>query len=91
MKRICKKSATIRVKLGRNSIKTINLVEGKPVVESKLKEMSARQIEEYTVEVEELDLSFLTPEDKKFYNKNKKDPDMQWALDILHGWSTNQF
>ena len=85
MKRICKKSATIRVKLGSNSIKTINLVEGKPVVESKLKEMSARQIEEYTVEVEELDLSFLTPEDKKFYNKNKKDPDMQWALDILHG------
>ena len=86
MKRICKKSVIITLKGGRDFYKTIKLVEGKPVVQSKLDEMSLRQISEYTEEVfESNDLSFLTPEDKKFYNKNKKDPDMQWALDIIHG------
>ena len=86
MKRICKKSVTIELKGGRGSHKIIKLVEGKPVAQSKLDEMSLRQISEYTEEVfESNDLSFLTPEDKKFYNKNKKDPDMQWALDIIHG------
>ena len=86
MKRICKKSATITLKGGRDFHKTIKLVEGKVVVQSKLDEMTTRQINEYTEEVfDSNDLSFLTLEDKKFYNKNKKDPDIQWALDILHG------
>ena len=86
MKRICKKSATITLKGGRDFHKIIKLVEGKVVVQSKLDEMTTRQINDYTEEVfDSSDLSFLTPEDKKFYNKNKKDPDMKWALDILHG------
>jgi hypothetical protein len=86
MKRIAKKSVFIELKGGRDYHKKIRLVEGKPVVQSKLDEMTTRQINEYTEEVFEAnDLSFLTPEDKKFYNKNKKDPDIQWALDILHG------
>ena len=86
MKRIAKKSVFIELKGGRDFHKTIKLVEGKVVVQSKLDEMTTRQINEYTEEVfDSNDLSFLTLEDKKFYNKNKKDPDMQWALDILHG------
>ena len=61
------------------------ILRGKPVVQSKLIEMSIRQIRDYTEEVYEgADLSFLTPEDKKYYNKNKKDPDMQWALDMVY-------
>ena len=86
MKRICKKSATITLKGGRDFHKTIKLVEGKVVVQSKLDEMTTRQINEYTEEVYDTDeLSFLTPEDKRFYKKNKTHPDMNWALDILHG------
>ena len=85
MKRIATRSVTITLKGGRDNIKHIKLVEGKPVVESKLLEMSIRQINEYTEEVYEgADLSFLTPEDKKYYNKNKKHPDMQWALDMVY-------
>tara|TARA_B100001559_G_C16423374_1_gene586172 strand:+ start:30 stop:305 length:276 start_codon:yes stop_codon:yes gene_type:complete len=85
MKRIAKKNVSISLKGGRDNFKTIKLVEGKPVVESKLLEMSRRQINEYTEEVYEgADLSFLTPEDKKYYNKNKKHPDMQWALDMVY-------
>ena len=42
-------------------------------------------IRDSTKEVYEgADLSFLTPEDKKYYNKNKKNPDMQWALDMVY-------
>lgn len=85
MKRIAKRNVNISLKGGRDNFKTIKLVEGKPVVESKLLEMSRRQINEYTEEVYEgADLSFLTPEDKKYYNKNKKHPDMQWALDMIY-------
>ena len=85
MKRIAKRSVTISLKGARDNFKTIKLVEGKPVVESKLLDMSVRQINEYTEEVYEgQDLSFLTPEDKKYYNKNKKHPDMQWALDMVY-------
>ena len=85
MKRIAKRNVNITLKGGRDNFKVIKLVEGKPVIESKLIEMSNRQINEYTEEVYEgADLSFLTPEDKKYYNKNKKDPDMQWALDMVY-------
>ncbi len=85
MKRIAKRNVNITLKGGRDNFKVIKLVEGKPVVESKLLEMSIRQINEYTEEVYEgTDLSFLTPEDKKYYNKNKKHPDMQWALDMVY-------
>ncbi len=85
MKRIAKRNVNITLKGGRDNFKVIKLVEGKPVVESKLLEMSIRQINEYTEEVYEgADLSFLTPEDKKYYNKNKKHPDMQWALDMVY-------
>ena len=60
-------------------------VDDKVVSPSKLKELSKRQIRDYTKEVYEgADLSFLTPEDKKYYNKNKKNPDMQWALDMVY-------
>lgn len=86
MKRIAKKSVFIELKGGRDYHKKIRLVEGKPVVKSKLDEMTTRQIKEYTEEVYDTDeLSFLTPEDKRYYKKNKTHPDMQWALDILHG------
>jgi len=86
MKRIAKKSVFIELKGGRDYHKKIRLVEGKPVVQSKLDEMTTRQINEYTEEVYSTDeLSFLTPEDKRFYKKNKTHPDMNWALDILHG------
>ena len=85
MKRVATKTVTITLKAGRDSFKVIKLVEGKPVVKSKLTEMSIRQINSYTEEVYEgADLSFLTLEDKKYYNKNKKDPDMQWALDMVY-------
>ena len=85
MKRVATKTVTITLKGGRDSFKVIKLVEGKPVVQSKLIEMSIRQINEYTEEIYEgTDLSFLTPEDKKYYNKHKKDPDMQWALDMIY-------
>jgi len=69
MKRVATKTVTITLKGGRDSFKVIKLVEGKPVVQSKLTEMSIRQINDYTEEVYEgADLSFLTPEDKKYYN-----------------------
>ena len=85
MKRIAKRNVNITLKGGRDDFKVIKLVEGKVVVESKLLDMSIRQINEYTEEVYEgQDLSFLTPEDKKYYNKNKKHPDMQWALDMVY-------
>ena len=86
MKRIAKKSVFIELKGGRDYHKKIRLVEGKVVVKSKLDEMTTRQINEYTEEVYNTDeLSFLTSEDKRFYKKNKTHPDMNWALDILHG------
>ena len=84
MKYIATKNLTINTKIG-NRVQVIQLVVDKVVSPSKLKELSNRQIREYTKEVYEgADLSFLTPEDKKYYNKNKKDPDMQWALDMVY-------
>jgi hypothetical protein len=62
--------------------------EDKVVTPAKLRELSKRQIEDYTEEVVEpvkVDTSFLSPEDKKFYRKNKSHPDIQWALDMCHG------
>ena len=84
MKYIATKNVTFSIKIG-NKVSTIQLVTDKVVSPSKLKELSKRHIREYTKEVYEgSDLSFLTPEDKKYYNKNKKDPDMQWALDMIY-------
>ena len=84
MKHIATKNLTINTKFG-NRVQVIELVVDKVVSPSKLKELTKRQIREYTKEVYEgADLSFLTPEDKKYYNKNKKDPDMQWALDMVY-------
>ena len=84
MKYVATKNITINTKIG-NRVQVIKLVLDKVVSPSKLKELSNRQIREYTKEVyERADLSFLTPEDKKYYNKNKKHPDMQWALDMVY-------
>ena len=84
MKYVATKNITISTKIG-TKVKTLQLVLDKVVSPSKLKELSKRQIREYTKEVYEgADLSFLTPEDKKYYNKNKKHPDMQWALDMVY-------
>jgi hypothetical protein len=84
MKYIATKNVTLTTKYS-NKVSTIKLVLDKVVSPSKLKELSKRQLREYTKEVYEgADLSFLTPEDKKYYNKNKKDPDMQWALDMVY-------
>ncbi len=84
MKYVATKTISINLKIG-NKVRTIDLVLDKVVSPTKLREMSKRQIREYTKEVYEgEDLSFLTPEDKKFYNKNKSHPDMQWALDMLY-------
>ena len=84
MKYVATKNITISTKIG-TKVKTLQLVLDKVVSPSKLKELSKRQIREYTKEVYEgADLSFLTPEDKKYYNKHKKDPDIQWALDMVY-------
>ena len=84
MKYIATKNLTINTQIG-NRVQVIQLVVDKVVSPSKLRELTKRQIREYTKEVYEgADLSFLTPEDKKYYNKNKKDPDMQWALDMVY-------
>ena len=84
MKYIATKNVTLSTKLG-NKVQTIQLVIDKVVSPSKLKELSKRQIRDYTREVYEgEDLSFLTTEDKRFYNKNKNHPDMQWALGMLY-------
>ena len=88
MKYIATKNITISTKIG-NRVQTIKLILDKVVSPSKLKELSKRQLREYTKEVYEgADLSFLTPEDKKYYNKNKKDPDIQWALDMVYSDGT---
>ncbi len=88
MKYVATKNLTINTKIG-NRVQVIQLVVDKVVSPSKLKELSKRQIREYTKEVYEgSDLSFLTPEDKKYYNKNKKDPDIQWALDKVYSDGT---
>ena len=88
MKYIATKNLTINTKIG-NRVQVIQLVVDKVISPSKLKELTKRQIREYTKEVYEgADLSFLTPEDKKYYNKNKKDPDMQWALDMVYSDGT---
>ena len=74
MKYIATKNVTLNTKLG-NKVQTIQLVVDKVVSPSKLKELSKRQVREYTKEVYEgADLSFLTPEDKKYYNKNIEKP-----------------
>ena len=84
MKHIATKNVTVNIKY-LNKVQKIDLVVDKVVSPSKLRELSDRQIREWTKEVYEgADLSFLTPEDKKYYNKNKKDPDMQWALDMIY-------
>ena len=88
MKYVATKNLTISTKIA-NKVQTISLIKDKIVSPSKLKSLSKRQIREYTKEVYEgADLSFLTPEDKKYYNKNKKDPDIQWALDMVYSDET---
>ena len=88
MKYIATKNITISTKIG-TKVKTLQLILDKVVSPSKLRELSKRQIREYTKEVYEgADLSFLTPEDKRYYNKNKKDPDIQWALDMVYADGT---
>jgi len=83
MKRKAIKNFDLRIRLDKNKWKVVQLEEGKIVTPAKLKELSARQIREYTEEVDEVDLSFLSTEDKRYYRKHKSNPDMQWALDIL--------
>ena len=83
MKRKAIKNFDLRIRLDKNKWKVVQLEEGKIVTPAKLRELSPRQIREYTEEVEELDLSFLSTEDKRYYRKHKSNPDMQWALDIL--------
>jgi len=83
MKRKAIKNFDLRIRLDKNKWKVVQLEEGKIVTPAKLKELSARQIRDYTEEVEEVDLSFLSTEDKRYYRKHKSNPDMQWALDIL--------
>ena len=86
MKRIATKTITIRIKVDDNRWRIIELVKGKVVATSKLKELSSGQIRKYTEEEDKMEtLSFLSAEDKRFYKKNKDHPDMAWALDILHG------
>ena len=82
MKRKATRNFNLRIKL-ENKWKTVTLEEGKIVTPAKLKELSPRQIRDYTEPVEEVDLSFLSTEDKRYYRKHKDDPDIQWALDIL--------
>jgi len=83
MKRKAIKNFDLRIRLDKNKWKVVQLEEGKIVTPAKLRELSPRQIRDYTEEVEELDLSFLSTEDKRYYRKHKSNPDMQWALDIL--------
>ena len=83
MKRKAIKNFDLRIRLDKNKWKVVQLEEGKIVTPAKLRELSHRQIREYTEEVDEVDLSFLSTEDKRYYRKHKSNPDMQWALDIL--------
>ena len=86
MKRIATKTITINIKVDDNRWRIVELVKGKVVAPSKLKELSPGQIRKYTEEEDRMStLSFLSAEDKRFYKKNKDHPDMAWALDILHG------
>ncbi len=84
MKYVATKNIIISIKNG-NKVQKVQLIDGKVVPPSKLKELSKRQIRDYTKELYEGgDLSFLTTEDKRFYNKNKNHPDMQWALGMMY-------
>ena len=83
MKRKAIKNFDLRIRLDKNKWKIVQLEEGKIVTPAKLKELSPRQIRDYTEEVKEVDLSFLSTEDKRYYRKHKSNPDMDWALDIL--------
>ena len=86
MKRIATKNITVRIKVDDNRWRIVELIKGKVVAPSKLKELSPGQIRKYTEEEDRMaTLSFLSVEDKRFYKKNMDHPDMQWALDILHG------
>ncbi|AIX42278.1 hypothetical protein Syn7803C16_59 [Synechococcus phage ACG-2014f] len=83
MKRKATRNFDLRIRLDKNKWKVVQLEEGKIVTPAKLKELNSRQIRDYTEEVKEVDLSFLSPEDKRYYRKHKSNPDMDWALDIL--------
>ena len=83
MKRKATRNFDLRIRLDNNKWKVVQLEEGKVITPSKLKELNDRQIRDYTEEVEEVDLSFLSTEDRRYYRKHKSNPDMQWALDIL--------
>ena len=83
MKRKATRNFDLRIRLDKNKWKVVQLEEGKIVTPAKLKELNARQIRDYTEEVKEVDLSFLSTEDKRYYHKHKSNPDMDWALDIL--------
>ena len=83
MKRKATRNFDLRIRLDNNKWKVVQLEEGKVITPSKMKELNDRQIRDYTEEVEEVDLSFLSTEDKRYYRKHKSNPDMDWALDIL--------
>lgn len=83
MKRKATKNFDLRIRLDKNKWKIVSLKEGKIVTPAQLRELNDRQIRDYTEPVEEVDISFLSTEDKRYYRKHKDDPDMEWALDIL--------
>ena len=86
MKRKATRNFDLRIRLDNNKWKVVKLEEGKIITPAKLKELNSRQIRDYTEEVGEVgevDLSFLSTEDKRYYRKHKSNPDMEWALDIL--------
>ena len=83
MKRKATRNFNLRIRLDGNKWKIVSLVEGKIITPAQMKELNERQIRDYTEPVEEVDLSMLSTEDKRYYRKHKDDPDMQWALDIL--------
>ena len=85
--RIATENIVLHVKYEHKEAKQVVLIKGKKVTLSNLELMSVSQINKYTEQKmdSKLDLSFLSDEDRVFYNKNKNNPDMQWALDILRG------
>ena len=85
--RIATENIVLHVKYEHKEAKQVILIKGKKVTMSQLELMSVSQINKYTEQKmdSKLDLSFLSDEDRVFYNKNKNNPDMQWALDIMKG------
>ena len=84
---IATQNVTISIKEEEQKAKTVTLTKGKVVTPSVLKKLTKSQIERYTQEegseVEKLDTSALSPEDKVFYRKNKSHEDMPFALSFF--------